>query len=407
MIASWMLYAALVGVLVTLAALAAERALTALGRPVRWVWALAPALCLLIPCLSHYIPRGGLELTAIERVVVSARAALASAEVPGYDTGPPGALLERALLVGWGLLSFGIAQLLLFSSAVLQGRRKEWRRQTVEGVEILVAPGFGPAVVGWRRLEIVLPEWALELAEDARGLVVRHEREHVAARDPRLLIHAFCVVLAMPWNPALWYQFRRLRRAIELDCDARVVGGGADVARYGEVLIAAGGLCRNGGLPALASFAERSTDLEARIRALVPNRTGQRAPKVAAAMSIAAALTVAACLLPDPLSQPSAALADNLPDATSWALGQLSKSRQSVMDNGTIAFFRSASGKLLATRLLPGKGRGMPGGPPVDWPELAETEIAAVEVVKGQEFEGRNIGIIVVTLKPGATFKRP
>jgi len=131
--------------------------------------------------------------------------------------------------------------------AMLHGRRREWRREVVDGVETLVAPDFGPAVVGWRRLEIVLPEWAMDLAGDARGLIVRHEQEHVRHRDPQLLIHASLAVLAMPWNPALWWQYRRLRRAIELDCDARVVRGGASVSRYGEVLLEAGGFCRRSG----------------------------------------------------------------------------------------------------------------------------------------------------------------
>jgi hypothetical protein len=39
-------------------------------------------------------------------------------------------------------------------------------------------------------------------------------------------------VAALPWNVALWWQLMRLRAAIELDCDKRVVadGHGADAS---------------------------------------------------------------------------------------------------------------------------------------------------------------------------------
>src|SRR6185369_4240359 len=95
-----------------------------------------------------------------------------------YRSTPPstGIPIGKALGIGWAVASLGLAQLVIFSMAVLQGRRREWRRVVVDGVDTLVAPDFGPAVVGWRRLEIVLPTWALALAEDARALVVRHEQ---------------------------------------------------------------------------------------------------------------------------------------------------------------------------------------------------------------------------------------
>ena len=33
-------------------------------------------------------------------------------------------------------------------------------------------------------------------------------------------------VVLMPWNLPLWWQWRRLRFAIEVDCDARVLASG-------------------------------------------------------------------------------------------------------------------------------------------------------------------------------------
>jgi beta-lactamase regulating signal transducer with metallopeptidase domain len=398
MIASWMLYTLLVGGLVCAAALAAERALLLLRVPVRGVWAAALGLSLLIPCLAHYLPRSVIP-PVIERVMRKSADLVSPPKrlTWPYHAAPERARVpwERVLLIGWAAVSLGLAQLILCSMAVLHGRRREWRRVTVDGVETLVAPDFGPAVVGWRRLEIVLPAWALTLAGDARALVVRHEQEHLRQRDPRLLIHAALVVLAMPWNPALWWQYRRLRRAIELDCDARVVRGGADVARYGEVLLEAGGFCRRGGLPALAAFAERASDLEARIKALTPGSGRWRTTQVGAAILATVAMVAAAGLLPDPLSpsrkvpgQPMSARASSFradTSLTAWARLQL---RGGFTTNRDVALFRSHEGKFLGSQFLHGSVERLPPG-----------YVESIQVLK----EGvPNVGaVLVITLKAG------
>jgi bla regulator protein blaR1 len=73
------------------------------------------------------------------------------------------------------------------------------------------------------------------VASNPAGLI-----RHIAARDPWLLLLALAIVVAAPWNLPLWWELRRLRFAIEVDCDARVVSRGADVRTYGEVLLAVG-----------------------------------------------------------------------------------------------------------------------------------------------------------------------
>src|SRR5690606_36406073 len=86
----------------------------------------------------------------------------------------------------------------------------------------------------------VVPAWVLELDAELRGLLLRHERAHAAAGDPRVLLAGLFLVAAMPWNPIVWLQLIRLRNAIELDCDARVLSAGADPERYGSLLIEVG-----------------------------------------------------------------------------------------------------------------------------------------------------------------------
>jgi beta-lactamase regulating signal transducer with metallopeptidase domain len=102
---------------------------------------------------------------------------------------------------------------------------------------VLLAPAIGPAVVGALRPTIVVPEWSLDLSDEQRALMLAHEREHVRARDPLVLHAAAMVALLMPWNVAAWWLNRRLRLAVELDCDARVLAGGRDARSYGALLL--------------------------------------------------------------------------------------------------------------------------------------------------------------------------
>jgi bla regulator protein blaR1 len=70
-----------------------------------------------------------------------------------------------------------------------------------------------------------------------RAFVLRHALEHIAARDPLLLMGALVAAALMPWNILLWWQLRRLRRAIEIDCNARVLSTSPDVSTYGDEML--------------------------------------------------------------------------------------------------------------------------------------------------------------------------
>jgi hypothetical protein len=85
-----------------------------------------------------------------------------------------------------------------------------------------------------------MPQWVLDGPHATRAVVLAHEQEHVAARDPRLLILGLLLVAIAPWNVPLWWQLRRLRFAIEVDCDARVLSRGTETRAYGEVLLSIG-----------------------------------------------------------------------------------------------------------------------------------------------------------------------
>jgi TonB family protein len=173
-------------------------------------------------------------------------------------------------------------------------------------------------VVGLFRSRIVLPAWALSADEEARRLVLEHEQEHVRAGDPRLLAAALVFAALIPWNPAAWWQLRRLRLAIEVDCDARVLRRRADVRAYGTVLLEVGRRAVRSRLP-LAAFAEPVSSLERRIRIMTAPRASRPLLRAAGCGALAAALTAAACETPQP-TQPSRAAGDRSSTLLSYEL---------------------------------------------------------------------------------------
>jgi hypothetical protein len=288
MIAAWMLYALLVGALLAAAAWLMEDAVRLRGGAVRFLWlgallatvglvALAPvrsAAPALLPAAVAARPEtpGGMrrvselrQPSAAERVLAASRAALEGTlrRAAGLGAGTAG----TALAAGWGVLS--AALLALAAATVLRARRarRGWPAAEVAGTPVRVAPRVGPAVLGIRRPEVVIPAWLLHATEEEQRMVVMHEAEHVRARDPLVLAAGCLAVALMPWNPAAWWMLRRLRTAVEMDCDARVLRRGVGRRAYGTVLIEMAG--RGPGLtlgaPALAGS---PSTLERRIRAM-------------------------------------------------------------------------------------------------------------------------------------------
>jgi beta-lactamase regulating signal transducer with metallopeptidase domain len=150
--------------------------------------------------------------------------------------------------------------------------RQRWPLADMHGVRVRVAPSVGPVVIGVLRPEIVVPHWLLGRSPEEQRLVVAHEAEHVRARDT-LLLGAACVVVAiMPWNPVVWYMLSRLRLAVELDCDARVLRAGAVPFSYGSLLIDMAENTAVHGLSAPA-LADDSSHLHQRIRAMNATRS--------------------------------------------------------------------------------------------------------------------------------------
>jgi TonB family protein len=310
MMAAWMAYATLLGAAAIAVALGTEKVLRFYGRPARWAWAAGIAATLLLPVLlllsggagpGSARPAGPESVAAPVTGSTAAPEAFFSHAYPAAFTAAPSAAaafspepslptsghtiapaeplsgrLGTALLFLWGVSALVLFLLAGRAALRLRRMRREWGRTFLDGTEVRLSARTGPAVAGVLRPEIVIPERMLEWDEEQRRLALRHEREHVRARDPLLLGLGFAAAALAPWNLPLWYLLRRLRLAVETDCDARVLAAAPDVRRYGALLLEAGRFHRPAGA-GIVCFAESGSFLERRIRAMTTRPPARRA----------------------------------------------------------------------------------------------------------------------------------
>ena len=213
---------------------------------------------------------------------------------------PASSLIRVDAIIGFGWIGLStlVVSVLIASHVALRRRLASCERTRIDGHTAFVSEDLGPAVVGVVRPEIVVPRWALALSETDRRLVVVHEGEHIRAHDPVVNAFGLAIALLVPWNVMLWWQLKRLRLAIEIDCDARVVRRGHDPVRYGELLVSAHASVTRGVSPMLA-LAQRQSALSRRIDALMssPRRS---IPRSLTAIGFAAGLFAAIAAAPPP-----------------------------------------------------------------------------------------------------------
>ncbi len=313
MIAAWMLYSLLLGALVALGALAVDRAARAARMPRRWTWVGAMALLLVLTALAPWRAAdrtaGGVALPAADAVSIAAEtiepvALRFTDRVAAWLTFPMrGGIdrvaaripygVDRAIGAAWALGVVGALASVWFALRHLDRRRRTWPRTVVQGQRVRVATHHGPAVYGVIDPDIVLPSALLACSADDQQIVLAHEDEHRLARDPLLLAMSAIGVALLPWHPLAWWMASRLRLAVELDCDARVLARGTSTRRYGELLVTlAGSLsARRGIIPALALL-DSPTHLERRLLAMT-TRPARRTPARMAVFLIAGASAVA------------------------------------------------------------------------------------------------------------------
>lgn len=353
-----MVWATVVAALLGASAHLVEIALRDRGWPTRWGWAAAVTGSVGLPAWAMLRPAtmsAGSVGSEVGGTIVDPAwlADVGSAAVAGVGT--VGERLDDVLLIGWVVSATVATAALLGGLGVLRNRAARWHRARVHGQSVLLSGDFGPAVVGVMAPEIVLPRWALRLpAEDLR-LACLHEAEHRDAHDTWLLFAAALVAALVPWNVALWWQMRRLRAAVELDCDARVLGRGVPKRAYGALLLELGSARSQSPLPVLA-FAKPRSLLERRLKMIVRNVRERRPIRSLAAVCVGAALLVVACETPAPttVDEGAGAMVEEGAAATAVVNEEPSGSTEGGVASGSILRRLSPAGLDLAGRL----GRG-------------------------------------------------
>ncbi len=304
---TWMAYAAGVAGLLAAGAVLLEKLSEHTGWPRRFTWLAGLALALLVP-LAASPPEsgsGGQPVSAASAPAargiapypladLPSSASIGETRHPGGDPGAGPGPAERAALLLWGSASLAgllLICIVLTAAALARGR---WDRRRVAGEDVYVSRGFGPALVGVARPAIVIPEWVVRLGDAIAATVVRHEREHARAGDHLALLCAGIVVALMPWNPAVWWMFLRLRTAVEIDCDRRVLASGIRPSEYGDLLIDIGA-GRPARYPFALTMAGSGSLLERRLKAMRNQRERVRSSVLALLGCLALGAVAAAC----------------------------------------------------------------------------------------------------------------
>lgn len=278
MLPLWMAYATLFSAIVAGIAVVADHVAGIWDLPRRYVWIAALVAVVFVPPALAFRPvKDALETSSeVQRVHIEWPTTVASApqqprRASMVNPTPVIRDWSRPVAAGWLTLSIVLLGLLARDFLIVRRRKSRWTPAQLDGESVLIGDDVGPAVVGALRASIVVPSWAVELDAENRELMLRHEAEHIRAGDPRVLLAAAIALVLVPWNAALWLIVRRLRLAVEIDCDARVLRALGRPREYGMLLITVGAR-HSLSLPLAASLAEERPLLERRIVAMTMSR---------------------------------------------------------------------------------------------------------------------------------------
>jgi len=308
-----MLYTVAVGVPIACAALALAAVLRRYGRAERWVWLGGLVLACAVPAISLMIPNSASRPIT----TTSSGAELGVIGLPEFiavPAGDPNLDWSGVLLVAWLAASLALALGWAVAAYRLSRASRAWTRSTIDGVAVSLTHDVGPAVVGTFRPRVLAPSWLGAMPARERALILMHEEEHIRARDPLLITCTRIARVVLPWNPVVWFLSSRLVRAVELDCDRRVLSRTSDVAAYGHTLLTVSRR-RPGRLVAVAAFAESEAPLRNRILSMTTPPRSVSLGALAVSIALGVALFVGACEVPVPTEVPDAPVAP-APDQT-------------------------------------------------------------------------------------------
>lgn len=300
MIAAWWLQAAVISTALALVAWALEHGFAALGRARRWAWVAAMCATVALVAIGPFRQAGDGRLVTGDTVARGVAEQTGLGALRTWFSGVSIPDFDAPLLAAWSVLTILAIGIGLSALRRTARRVRHGTPIVVQGTAVRVSHGDGPMIVGIRAPEIVVPRSLLLRDAAEVRLVLAHEREHLAARDPWLLLMAALMVAVLPGLPALWWMRARLRLAIEIDCDTRVLARErGHVATYGQLLLA---LASRGAFPGPAplGLSLHPSTLERRIVAMTNRPTLRRLPLLA--LPVIAGIVVA-CNAPLPTGE--------------------------------------------------------------------------------------------------------
>ena len=299
-----MLRTVLVGALATAAALLFERGFAHLRIGTRFAWTFALLATVVLP----FIPQLTKSSPVADVVPVIAAPAIVVSATSSVDS----RFSINPIVAGWLMLSAAVLLAYLVSYVRLRRARRDWLPAQIARHDVFMSDRFGPAVFGFVAPRIVVPKWVCDAEREEQELIVLHESEHIRARDQLQLLLAIIATIAMPWNPLVWLHSRRLRFAIEADCDQRVLAAAPDRERYASLLVNVG--AKQMGLLLTPALAEHRNGLERRLHMLA-TKLIQNRWKAAGMMATGVVLTMVACesRLPQEATQEQQTILDPRP----------------------------------------------------------------------------------------------
>ena len=240
MMAAWMAYALVMSLLIGIAALFAERLARVAKLQTRGVWIAALLLSLLLPLsLAWKDARTSPQQARTELVALASEGPRPMhAQSPIVWIGgataasPVRRIPDQWLVRGWIIATGLVLGSLLLGQWQLRRRLRDSRAGLLADASVTITDDIGPAVMGIFRPQILIPRWLLLADSSTQQIALAHEREHLRSHDVRIFCAAALVVALLPWNLPLWWQLRRLRFSMEVDCDARVLRQGYCATHY-------------------------------------------------------------------------------------------------------------------------------------------------------------------------------
>lgn len=181
MIASWMTSTVFFGVLMAVAALAAEQALRALGRQGRWPLIAGLVASVAGPAIAPLFTN---PVTFAAPVVIGGSSVTPARAIARQLAGFAGgsSRVDLALVALWVIASAVVFARLIFTAHALRRLRRGAHRTSLDGVSVLVTPDAGPAVLGFARADVLIPSWLADFDASLRAPALAESNHHLHRR---------------------------------------------------------------------------------------------------------------------------------------------------------------------------------------------------------------------------------